>query len=384
MNDNHLQQIFANYISNFETLNNSEHAEYYKWQVAKNFRGEMDEALTASDEDFSKKLYEVRKHTENLIDNYTQPFYGLVKFAEKEPDTVRNMFKELFSDDSGSIAKKQAKVDAFLQKSHELKDKYYPGSYLYRDTFNSVTGYLFLYDPDNNYIYKATNARNLADCAEFYDDWGAGMSVKLDVYYKMCNRLVEKIKDSKELMEVDAKRFSGDFGVNPETLHPDPEKHILACDLIYCCSAYNLLEGIPYLTPFGGKRRLLQEKVDKAKELYDEYETARKKLENFNIAAGYVNSVFSKGAKLRHKKYGKGTVKENDGEHIVVRFSKAGQKKLSTIVSAANDIIISDDPDYETRMEEYREYLKKDKAALESVMNFAGKQLEPYENFLDI
>ena len=34
MNNNHLQQIFAHYIDRFEELNNEEHGEYYKWQIA--------------------------------------------------------------------------------------------------------------------------------------------------------------------------------------------------------------------------------------------------------------------------------------------------------------------------------------------------------------
>ena len=37
MNENHLQQIFKNYIEKFEEINNTEHQEYYKWQIAKIF-----------------------------------------------------------------------------------------------------------------------------------------------------------------------------------------------------------------------------------------------------------------------------------------------------------------------------------------------------------
>ena len=187
MNNNHVQQIFAHYIDKFEYINNPTHQEYYKWQIAKRFRDEMDVALAAPTEEFPSKLYEVKKLTSNLIDSYTQPFHGLVKFAEQEPETVRNMFKMLFSDDGGDLENRQERVQAFLSQSHALRDKYYPDSYLYKEDMHSVTGYLFLYDPDHNYIYKATHARDFADCIEFYDDWGYGTDVKLAIYYRMCD-----------------------------------------------------------------------------------------------------------------------------------------------------------------------------------------------------
>lgn len=48
----------------------------------KKFRPMMEEALESTDSEISAKLYEIKKMTSNLVDNYTQPFHGLVKFAE--------------------------------------------------------------------------------------------------------------------------------------------------------------------------------------------------------------------------------------------------------------------------------------------------------------
>ena len=62
----------------------------------------MDEALASSDDDFPKKLLNVRNLTENMIDSYLQPFYGLVKCAEIEPVTVRQLFLNLFQEDDGN------------------------------------------------------------------------------------------------------------------------------------------------------------------------------------------------------------------------------------------------------------------------------------------
>ena len=95
MNTDHLQQIIDNYISRFEEFNGPVHMEYYKWQIINKFRGLMDEAISASDEEFPAKLYAVKKLTLNIIDSYTQPLNGLVEFSKREPETVRAMLTNL-------------------------------------------------------------------------------------------------------------------------------------------------------------------------------------------------------------------------------------------------------------------------------------------------
>ena len=172
MNYQHLQQITDNYMNRFTELNTPPAAEYYKWRIIQVFRPMMDEALAAPDDFFPAKLYEVKKLTANLIDSYTQPLNGLVEFSKKEPATVRSMFQSLLAASESEIQEKQTAIQAFLDQSHRLKEKYFPDSYLYNDDLHSVTGYLFLYDPDHNYLYKATHCRDFADCIEFYDDWG--------------------------------------------------------------------------------------------------------------------------------------------------------------------------------------------------------------------
>ena len=112
-----------------------------------------------------------------------------------------------------------------------------------------IPTYLFLYDPDHNYIFKSSHALIFADCIEFYDDWGSGDNVKLDVYYHMCDRIADAIKSSPAMLKTDAGRFENGWGVDPQTFAPDREKHILVFDLIYCCSTYGLFSDITFKRP---------------------------------------------------------------------------------------------------------------------------------------
>ena len=296
MNQNNFNQIVTHYIEQFERLNDSEHEEYYKWQVAAQFKPMMDKALAVYDDDFPVALMDLKKATFNLIDSYTQPFYGLCKFAEEEPQTVKQMFLDLYQDDGEDLKTREDKIVAFLNQSHALGDRYYPESYLYNDDFHSVTCYLFLYDPDHNYIYKATHAREFADCIEFYDDWGYGENVKLDVYYRMCDEVLEAAKNHATLMETDASRsaFSQD---DKQPLHPDQEKHILVFDLIYCCSAYGLFDGISYEKPNSKARQLFRERKEKALQLFDKLTEAKEELQRYQEVKDDVKTLLCKGTK---------------------------------------------------------------------------------------
>jgi len=378
MNDNHLQQIFANYINEFERINNPEHREYYKWQIAKRFHNEMDVALTASAEDLPSRLYALKKLTSNVIDSYTQPFHGLVKFSEKEPETVREMFQNLF-DESIDL---QKRVEGFLAKSHSLRDRYYPDSFLYKDDMHSVTGYLFLYNPDQHYIYKATHALRFADCVEFYDDWGSGDTVKLNVYYRMCDQLVHAIKNNKELMATDASRFEDGWGEDPDTLYLDPEKHILAFDIIYCCSTYGLFHGISFTRPKSKERQLLQERKEKAAQLSEKLEAARNNLRILEEATAYVNSVFKAGEEVSHIRFGKGVVQTNDGMRITVEFPENETRQFGTLISAAKGIITSEEDDYAEKLAVYKAILgSEDK--IRSRLIYAEKEFASYAEYLE-
>lgn len=382
MNRDNLKQIFSHYIEKFELINDSKNEEYYKWQIVKQFRKEMDNALNSSDSEFADKLYEVKKITANLIDSYTQPFYGLVEFARKEPDTVKSMFLMLYADDGGDLKKRQEKISTFLMCSRMLRDKYFPGSHLYKDDMHSVTGYLFLYDPDNNYFFKATHAQKFADCISFLDDWGSGEAVKLDVYYKMCDMVTEEIKKNNALLKTDASRFSNGWGVDPNTLHEDTEKHILAFDLIYCCTTYNLYNGISFTKLNSKDKKLASEKKEKAKSLLKGLETAQDRYEKLMEAKSYISKIYVEGQKIHHKKYGEGVIVSCSGSNITVEFQSEGQKKLGLIASVTNGIISVDIDGYEETVANYLEYLKKEKA-IESAVSYAEKEMNPYKAFLD-
>ena len=384
MNNNHLQQIFSHYIDKFDMINNSEHQEYYKWQIAKEFRHKMDDALDAPTEEFAVKLLEVKKFSENLIDSYTQPFYGLCMIAKEkgEAETVRSMFRDLLKEDNNDLKERQIRIHRFLQTSHNLREKYYPESFLYKNDMHSVTSYLFLYNPDNNYIFKASHAAAFADCTEFYNDWGSGDAVDLEVYYRMCDDLVASIKCDEELLKTDASRYDNGWGIDPDTLHKDSEKHILAFDIIYCCSTYELYDGISFVRPKSKERQLIRERKAKAQELSEILNEVKKSINEIDKAKGIINSILVAGKCVHHKKYGNGVIKKNDGTNIVVEFEGLGEKLFNTFMMVSNEILsLTSDAEMEI-MNKYKSLLKNEKG-IKTRFTFIEKDFAQYSEYLD-
>ncbi len=378
MDDSHLQQIMDHYIAFFPESNGPAHTEYYKWQIIQRFRPAMDEALAASDAELPVRLAAVKKLTRNLIDSHTQPLNGLVAFSKEEPATVRSMFTELFQAAEKTVAEKQEAIQSFLNRSHQLREKYYPDSYLYNDDMHSVTGYLFFYDPDHNYLFKATHCRTFADCIEFFDDWGTGESVKLDVFYRMCDETLEAIRKNEDLMAVAARRYE----IGQEDMHPDTEKHILLFDLIYCCSTYHLFNGIEYSVPKGFERRLLQGLKEKAKELEEHYDAAAQRLAELEKASEYTSGVFREGLTIRHKAFGEGKIIGTDGGSITVQFPTVGVKNLGTNMCVANGLITLEDGDVLAKLEGFRDILRQEQQIRNAVL-FAEKALMPFAEYLE-
>lgn len=383
MNKNQMHQIFAHYIDNFEMLNDKEHAEYYKWQICYQFRKLMDKALATDSENFANALYQVKECSRNIIDSYTQPFYGLVVFARKEPETVRKMFIDLYSDDHGDIKEQMNLIRNFFDQSAELLAKYYPDSYLYKQNSHSVSSYLFLYDPDHHYMYKATQSQVMADCIEFYDDWGTGDNIKLDIYYRMCDEILVEIRNCPALLETNKSRYDGALHMEPGELHEDKELHILLFDIIYCSQVYNLFDGITFARPKAKEKLLIIEQKNKAKELKEAYAVAEEKVQLLEETLKYFINAIENTGKVKHRVFGMCDVLSVDKKYIRLRIQKTGEEKqLGLSVVIANGIITIDTPDFNEKKMKYQEVMKKAND-LPKNLEYAARALELYEEYLE-
>ena len=375
MNKSNLQSIFNKYIENFEMLNNEKNDETYKWAIAQEFQN-----FDVDAEDFAEMLAYMWKASDNLIDSAQQlPFYALVDYARREPETVREMFRKLFANEHLDNTSKQAVIDEFIATSEELRKKYYPDSHLYMNNQRSVMMLLFLRYPNSNYGYKASQAKSFADCIEFYEDWGPMTDFRLDVFSRMCEQLIEEIKNNKALMETHLSRFEN----TDRKLHPDENLHILTLDIIYSSQAYNFYGDMTF-DPINAKsRRLYFERISKAKELAENLEKAKADVALLEEAKEYISKTLTKGVIVHHRAFGEGLIEGCTGSIITIHFSKINEaKKLGLTVAIGNGLLSLPSEEITQKIKGYIPVLNRE-TQIPSNLTRASDDLKPYIEYLE-
>lgn len=382
MNHQNLKKIFSNYIEKFEFINNNQNDENYKWRIAHKFHDLMDPYHP----DFETRMVDAWKLSQNLIDSNNRYCFGsLVKCLEEKPKSVQDLFKALFADDGGDLAVRQQKIQQFIKDANALTAHVISPNPVFMNDQRSTMGYLFLYDPDKHYLYKATEATDFASCIEFYDDWGPGTNFRLDVFYRMCDMLVEEIRKSPELKETHESRYTGKDGKPIEGMHPDKNYHILAFDIIYGAPdfRYNFYNGIPFSKITAPARKLHQERVKKAQALYTDLQSAREKADMLQEARAYFESVITAGLDVKSKAYGEGKIVSADEKYVAVTFTSNGAtKRFEKMKAFTGGYLIADMPDLAEKIAMYRDVVNRE-ASIENNLTRAEAEFSKYSEYLE-
>ena len=203
MNHKNLGILFQNYLLHFEKLNDAEHDEKYKWNAI----GHVQSIWDLKADDLSSMIKEAFSRCFELIDNrFVHPTSGMVKLAQFEPDAVRKAFSDLLADDGGDLDNRQSRILLFVDTCNALLQKHFPGTWKYVQDVRSAIAYLAVIKPEENYLFKSTPAREFARYMEYGDTIGQGTNFKLSSYYRMCDQLVEHMRQCPELLEKDRSR----------------------------------------------------------------------------------------------------------------------------------------------------------------------------------
>ena len=377
MNSNSLNGLIASYIEHFERINDAINNENYKWCAVAGFQAAFD--LSAPDDAFADMLKKSRDATSNLVDSSTQPFYGLVQLAKREPAAIRRLLKDLLADDGGDLTLRQEKINAFVKDCNRLVERCFPGSYLYRNDQRSAMAYQFLNDPETHYLYKATESKSFADCVGFYDDWGSMAAFRLDIFYRFCDEVLAGIKASPALLDTHKSRFA--YAKKP--MYPDPALHVLLFDLIYCAHAYDLYAGPHFEKVTAAARKLYLERRAKARELAAALREAENAAVLLDEARTYFERALTSGAAITHKAFGPVDAVRMDGAQVILRLRKTGDlKKFGLLDCVSKGFLKIDAPDFEEQLEKYKAVLPRE-YSLPKACARAREALRPYEEYLD-
>ncbi|MBQ7820841.1 MAG: hypothetical protein IJ391_00970 [Clostridia bacterium] len=365
MNKIHLHNILEQYIGRYNELNDiNGNDEGYKWRAESCFKAHWN----IDAEDFQSMFKKSFGEMSNLIDNSTvQPVGGILMLLNHtdEIEFVRTCFKELFSEDSGDIDSRQIRIETFVEKINGKIEKYAKGSWKYPQQRNNAIYYMNLWKPEDNYIFKSTEATEWANCIEFGDDFGSGNTFRLKKYYKMCDELLEELKKNEEIMELYKSRME------KEARGFDDQGHILVYDIIYCAKAYNLYKNVPSFQKLSTKERIkLAQKNEKREELLEQLAELSAEYENMSATAVLPDLT---GQKCKHKLWGTGDIQSCQNNSLNVVF--AGETKVFKYPDSINMFIYLENSEYVEKIHECQQ-IEKTIKSLENEINIIKRQLE--------
>ena len=166
--------------------------EVYKWKARKTYK----EKWNLESNDILNMITQSFSDAGNLLmSNMYFPF-GMIKgFAEKEPETVRSMFFNLYDETVDLLMR----IKSFINTSNELLTKYWdPGKNHYQD-LHAISVYLAFEYPNKYYIYKPSVSRKI--CSYLECNIASDDRVQTYInYINVCDLVREVLKQDQHLL----------------------------------------------------------------------------------------------------------------------------------------------------------------------------------------
>lgn len=218
IDNNRFQELLEEYKSELKGVRWDD--EKFKWQAIKGFQERWDIEST----DFCTMLKNSLDKTFNLLaSSHYFPRKMIEEFAQKESETVRQMFMDLF-DESKDL---YGRMVSFKAQSKQLVNKYWdPGKSDFQ-TENTLTTYLWLRYPDKYYIYKFEEAKSLANELKTNYVFKAGdYKNNVENFIKLYDELSKELCKDLELKQIVQSKLEDDC-------YDDPKCKTLAIDFGY-------------------------------------------------------------------------------------------------------------------------------------------------------
>ena len=329
MDTSRLQKISDSYLEKYDTFNNAEHRETYKWAAVSHFQKYWD--LDA--EDFGEMFKMALEEADSLIDtNESQPSNGVTALCRQSSETmeaVRELFRERLAPDQSDYEKRQQRAEAFVSRINALLREKLPQKWKYHQDITSALMYLNFADPDDNFMYREAEARSFAEYIGYEEEITEDDRLRLPAYYRMCESVATELQQQTDLLQAaaDALSAAADSAEDSSMTEVDGENHILVFDIIYVAQNYDLYEGetIPEK-----KKKTAAEDDERAQEaaiLQGQMEMLQQELRESEETLGSLTYPALEGTTVQHKLFHEGTICAQDGKYITIAFG-AVQKRF--------------------------------------------------------
>jgi len=214
MNQSFITSLFAEYKNSFQTIHSEE---FYKWAAVAQFQS----AWNISSEQFPQMLDSALSRTRNLLASGSYyPRRMIVKFADRNPEAVRELFRNLFDEEKDLITRIrefQAQTESLLHPGEDLNT--------YQD-HRAVIVYLCLRYPERYFLYKFEMFKEFASLAGLAYRPKRGAEENILQFYSTCNIIRDAAIADNELLLLHQRRLNRHD-------YADPAFTLLTQDIIY-------------------------------------------------------------------------------------------------------------------------------------------------------
>lgn len=268
MNKKAFENIISFYKSNYSKI---EKQELYKWKAVQTFQENWD----IDAEDFHGMLQRSLQDTSNLMSagNY-YPRRMILWMAEKDEDTVRGMFRELYD----LTIDFKVRIENFRKTAKRLVEMYKEKNvhHHYQDD-RAIMVYLNLRYPEKYYFYKYTMFKDFVERIDYDEAPQSGEIENLFRFESLCNYIHNYIMQDEELLKLYEPR---------KEKYYDPEYHLLVQDIIY--TTYyevesEMLEPIQIVKPTQFKHKAVKQPIELKGEFIDCVE--REKVKKYHLTS---------------------------------------------------------------------------------------------------
>ena len=326
-----LQQLFDSYTEKFETFNNAEHRETYKWAAVSHFQKYWD--LDA--EQFGEMFKVAFEDSGNQIDVPSfQPIAGVLYLCRQNPDImeeVREAFRRLLENDGSDLEVRQKRVESFVSEMNAILQRIAADKWKYHQDISSALLYLTLADLDNNYMYRESECKTFAEYLGVKNEIFKKDVLDLPAYYHLCDNVAAELLQQSDLLQAvdEALEAEADNMDDSSITEVDGDRHLLVYDLIYCARNYKLYDEELFAGENGRNAGPGDEEYDQEEEkIRNQINTLSAQCAEAAEQREKLSFPQLEGTEITHLRYGAGTITVQEDKYLTVAFERVGMKKF--------------------------------------------------------
>lgn len=227
MNKQILNYYIEQYKLNFDRVNQYE---IYKWKAVKCFQDNWN----IDADNFYKMLASSFALTKNLMDSGKYfPLRMLVQYAERRPDEVRILFKNLYDEEEDLYER----IASFQIGINEIHNSFFINKSSYQD-FRAIIVYLTLYYPERYFFYKFKMFKTFSNILELAYKPVQGRIENIGHFNSISELIRHKLSLDQELLKLHKNRISTEC-------YYDENLNILTQDFIYAVTIHLAQNFLP-------------------------------------------------------------------------------------------------------------------------------------------